>query len=284
VEEELSSLDAKTSQEFVPTDDKEVESVRRTGFWRSGRYLGAVAVILYLGAWFAVTRDGFGWVAPIKFPSPLMVYDAGKQMRDVLLTDAGATLARVLVGLIIGSFCGLTLGLLMSYNKKVLYFFDPLVESMRPVPVIAMIPFFLMWFGISESGKLILISLGVFTIAVVNTIEAVRNVPMKFILAAQTLGASRFQCFRTIIVPAIIPDLIGPLRVAVALSFTLAVASEFMGAEAGIGFRILEARRLFKPDIILLGVMMIGILAAFVDTFTRKITTYVTRWSDRSLR
>ena len=125
----------------------------------------------------------------------------------------------------------------MSYDKKVLYFFDPLVESIRPVPVIAMIPFFLMWFGIDETGKFILITLGVFAILVVSTVEAVRNVPSKYILAAQTLGASKWQRFRTIIVPAIVPELVGPLRVAAALSFTLVVAAEFMGAQTGIGYR-----------------------------------------------
>jgi ABC-type nitrate/sulfonate/bicarbonate transport system permease component len=257
---------------------------KRPEFWRSGRYLGPLAIILYLGAWFAITSEGFALVKPIKFPSPLMVLEAAVRMNDLLLTDAMATLGRVLFGLVVGSFSGLVLGLLMSYNKKVLYFFDPLVESMRPVPVIAMIPFFLMWFGINEPGKLLLITLGVFTIAVVNTVEAVRNVPYKYLLAAQSLGASHLQRFRTIVIPAIVPDLIGPLRVAVALSFTLGVAAEFMGADEGIGYRILEARRLFRPDVILLGVTMIGILAGVVDALTRKITTYVTRWSDRSGR
>jgi ABC-type nitrate/sulfonate/bicarbonate transport system permease component len=177
---------------------------------------------------------------------------------------------------------GVSLGLAMAYNKKVQYFFDPLIESMRPVPVIAMIPFFLMWFGIAEVGKLLLITLGVFAIMVVSTVEAVRNVPSIYILAAQTLGASKSQWFRTIIIPAIVPGLIGPLRVAAALSFTLVVAAEFMGAEAGMGYRILEARRLFNTDVILLGVVMIGILSAASDALIRRVTGHITRWSERS--
>ena len=145
-----------------------------------------------------------------------------------------------------------------------------------------MIPFFLMWFGINEPGKLVLITLGVFAIVVVSTLEAVRNVPPIFLRAGETLGASKYQLFRTIIIPAVIPELIGPLRVAAALSYTLVVAGEFMGAQSGLGFRIMEARRLFNPDVILVGVVVITGLSAVTDTLIRKVTGYITRWSERS--
>lgn len=257
---------------------------RRAGFWRSGRYLSLVSVALYLIVWFAITEQGFGLVRPIKFPSPGMVLDAAVRTSDLILADVLATMARVVVGFGLGTALGLGLGLWMAYNRRVLYFFEPLVESMRPVPVIAMIPFFLMWFGISEAAKLLLITLGVFAIVVVSTLEAVRNVPSIFIRAAETLGASKLQIFRTIIVPGIVPELVGPLRVAGALSFTLVVAAEFMGAQAGMGFRILEARRLFNTDVILLGVVMIGLLSAGTDALIRWVTSYLTRWSERSAR
>jgi len=210
------------------------------------------------------------------------VVDAAVRLHDVIFYDVLITLIRVALGFGAGTLLGIGLGLAMSYNRKVLYFFDPLVESMRPVPVIAMIPFFLMWFGIDETGKFLLITLGVFAILVVSTVEAVRNVPRKYILAAQTLGASKAQRFRTIIIPAIAPELIGPLRVATALSFTLVVAAEFMGAQAGIGYRILEARRMLNTDVILLGVVVIGLLAGLADMLVRAATTHITRWSGRS--
>jgi ABC-type nitrate/sulfonate/bicarbonate transport system permease component len=262
--------------------DPEKPARRKVGQWRSGRYLSLVAVILYFGVWWAVTEQGLGLVRPIKFPSPRMVLDAAVRLQDIIGFDVLVTLARVACGFCAGTLLGIGLGLAMSYNRKVLYFFDPLVESMRPVPVIAMIPFFLMWFGIDELGKFLLITLGVFAILVVSTVEAVRNVPSKYLLAAQTLGASKAQRFRTIIIPAIIPELIGPLRVATALSFTLVVAAEFMGAQAGIGYRILEARRMFNTDVILLGVTVIGIMAGLADLLIRWTTTRITRWSERS--
>jgi taurine transport system permease protein len=255
---------------------------KRRGQWRDGRYLSVLAVLLYFGVWVAISEQGFGLVRPIKFPSPRMVVAAAFRMSDIIAIDVIVTFVRVFFGFCAGAILGVGLGLAMSYNKKVLYFFDPLVESIRPVPVIAMIPFFLMWFGIDETGKFILITLGVFAILVVSTVEAVRNVPSKYILAAQTLGASKWQRFRTIIVPAIVPELVGPLRVAAALSFTLVVAAEFMGAQTGIGYRILEARRMFNTDVILLGVTVIGIMSAISDALIRRVTAHVTRWSERS--
>jgi ABC-type nitrate/sulfonate/bicarbonate transport system permease component len=262
--------------------DKSLELEPRLTMWRSGKWLGLLSVLLYFAAWFAVTAQGFNLVRPIKFPSPIMVVQAAVRTADLIPLDALATVSRVLFGFIVGTLLGLGLGLAMSYNKKVYYFFDPLVESIRPVPVIAMIPFFLMWFGIGEAGKLLLITLGVFAIIVVSTVEAIKNVPKIYVLAAQTLGASKLQLFRTVLVPAIIPQLIGPMRVAAALSFTLVVAAEFMGASAGLGFRILEARRLFSTDVIMLGVVLIGILSAIADALIRRGAAYLTRWSERT--
>jgi ABC-type nitrate/sulfonate/bicarbonate transport system permease component len=144
-----------------------------------------------------------------------------------------------------------------------------------------MIPFFLMWFGIEEPGKLLLVTIGVFMIVVVNVSEAIRNVPKIYIQAAKTLGASTHIIRKRIIFPAVIPALIGPLRVAVALTFTLVVAAEFMGAQSGIGYRILEARRLFNPQVILLGIIQLGILASIFDALLQRSMARVTRWSGR---
>jgi ABC-type nitrate/sulfonate/bicarbonate transport system permease component len=263
-------------------DKSPLEPKPRLTMWGSGKWLGLLSVFLYFAAWFAVTAQGFNLVRPIKFPSPIMVVQAAVRTADLIPLDALATVSRVLFGFIVGTLLGLGLGLAMSYNRKVYYFFDPLVESIRPVPVIAMIPFFLMWFGIGEAGKLLLITLGVFAIIVVSTVEAIKNVPKIYVLAAQTLGASKLQLFRTVLVPAIVPQLIGPMRVAAALSFTLVVAAEFMGANAGLGFRILEARRLFSTDVIMLGVVLIGILSAVADALIRRGAAYLTRWSERT--
>lgn len=278
----MAVLDTSMANEAEKDQPLEKRKKRSVGsYWREGSWLGIASIALYFIVWFAITRDGFALIRPIKFPSPLMVIEAAIRIAPLIPIDILSTVLRVVCGFVAGTALGLGLGLAMAYNRKIHYFFDPLIETIRPVPVIAMIPFFLMWFGIDEEGKFLLITLGVFAIVVVSTVEAVKNVPSIYTLAAQTLGASKAQLFRTIIFPAILPELIGPLRVASALSFTLVVAAEFMGAPAGLGFRILEARRLFNTDVIMLGVVLIGLLSAVADTLIRRGTAYLTRWSER---
>ena len=245
------------------------------------KYLSLLTVIILFLVWFLITEDGLALVRTFIFPSPRAVLLAVITMADLIPIDLFATLSRLIIGFATGALLGVSLGLLMSYNKIIYYIFDPIVESIRPVPVIAMIPFLIMWFGIGEMGKFILITLGVFAILVVSTLEAVKNVPKIYLRAATTLGANHRNIFQSIIIPYIIPELIGPLRVATALSFTLVVAAEFMGGQVGIGYRIMEARKLFFPDIILLNVIIITILATIADRLIRIITNYLTRWSER---
>lgn len=243
--------------------------------------LGILAVCLTFLFWYSLSVDGLGVISAIKFPPPSQVFAAIDVLGLKIVTDILATQARVLFGLIVGTILGSFAGALIVFSRRIGEFLHPLIESARPVPIIAMIPFFLMWFGIEEPGKLILVTLGVFMLIVVNVVESIRNVPRIYINAARTLGASKSQIQRKIILPSIIPNMIGPLRVAVALTFTLVVAAEFMGAQSGIGYRILEARRLFNPQVIFLGIIQLGILAAFMDALLQKIMSRLTRWTGR---
>ena len=141
-----------------------------------------------------------------------------------------------------------------------------------------------MWFGINEIGKVLLVSVSGAAFMVVVTFESVRNVPPIFTRAAAALGASPGQIFRLIILPAIAPELIGALRAAAAGAYTLIVAAEFMGAQAGVGYRILEARRLLNTDVILLGVVLFGIMSFTTDSLLRRLAFYITSWSERGTR
>ncbi|WP_057984712.1 ABC transporter permease [Lederbergia galactosidilytica] len=250
--------------------------------WLKESHLSIVSILGVFILWFLVTRDGLGIVKPVIFPSPFMVIEAAISTSSLIGTDVLYTMFRVVCGLVTGTVLGITVGMLVCFNNKLYYLINPLIESSRPVPVIAMIPFFLMWFGIGEIGKFLLVTLGVFAIIVINTIEAIRNVQPIYVKAGQTLGAGKKDIFSKIILPSIIPALIGPIRVCVAISFTLVVAAEFMGAQAGMGYRILQARKMFNTDVIFLGVVMFGILSALVDTSIRKLLQHLTRWTERA--
>ena len=254
------------------------------GTGRSSRYLGFVSVGLVLLGWFLITEDGLGLVKPVKFPSPRKVFEGAQVVSHVLALDILVTMGRVLIGWGAGVLGGIAFGLLISFSAIARSFFHPLIEMIRPVPAIALIPFFLMWFGISETGKFLLIFLMVVMYMIVNTVEAVSNVPPIYVRAAQALGASPWQIFRRIICHAILPQLIGPLRAGVAGAYTLAVAAEFMGGEYGVGYRMLEARRLFNTDVILMGVVLFGLMSGFTDWALRKTMGHLTRWSERPVQ
>ena len=160
------------------------------------KYLSLLTIIIIFSIWFGITGDGFALVRKFIFPSPRQVFEAILRISDIIPLDIFYTLSRLIIGFFLGSVLGVTLGLLMSYSKIINSIFDPIVESIRPVPVIAMIPFLIMWFGIGEIGKLVLITLGVFAIIVVSTLEAVKNVPKIYVRAAKTLGANDNQIFR----------------------------------------------------------------------------------------
>ena len=244
--------------------------------------VSVMSVIAVLILWFLLTEDGFALIGRLKYPSPRQVIET---ILDLGLARLGfnafATFARLISGLIIGSIAGMFVGLAMMRSPIVYAILDPQIESMRPVPPIAMIPFFILWFGLAETGKILIISLGTFMVLVVATVEAVRNVPPIYIRAARTLGATERAIFRTIIVPAIVPQLISAVRVAAAAAFGLAVAAEFLGAQEGLGYLIINARRSLNTGLILLSVLIMGLMSSVLDRLIRRGARWLTEWSER---
>src|SRR5690606_25006802 len=120
---------------------------------------------------------------------------------------------------------------------------DPFIEMLRPIPALALIPFFVLWFGLGDTGKILLIALGGAVVMVVTVYEALERVPRIYVDAARTLGVNTLGVYRTVLLPAILPTFWSGVRVSSALSFGLGIAAEFMGAQDGLGYLILLARR-----------------------------------------
>ena len=238
-----------------------------------------LTVLMVLVVWYAFTES---LIPKLFFPAPMDTILVVGRMEGVLVEYFIATMYRVVVGMLAGAILGVLCGIAMSWNKWINSILDPLIEALRPIPAVALIPFFILWFGIGDMGKLILTALGGFTVMVVTTLEAIKHVSPIYIMAARTLGANRLTIYRTVILPAITPPLIGGMRVTVALSFALVIASEFMGAQSGLGYMIMLARRTLQTDAILVGVIIIGITSWIVDRMVRVVGNYLTRWAPRS--
>jgi ABC-type nitrate/sulfonate/bicarbonate transport system permease component len=248
---------------------------------RSFSLIGAAALAAALIAWYLATMQ-FKLVPSLFFPSPGDVIDTLIRVRGTILEHSLVTLFRVLASFALGSLFGIVVGLIMSRYQLVFGVLEPFIEILRPIPPIALIPFFILWFGLGDAGKLLLAGLGCFMVLVIGTVEAVRNVPRIYLQAASSLGAKASYAYRTVVVPAIVPELIGSLRVSLALAFGLTIAAELMGAQSGIGYLMMVARRSLNTQTILLGIIIIGIEAWLADRLLGVVTRRLTQWTERT--
>lgn len=245
----------------------------------SRRHLGlriAVGVVL-ISLWILLTPRV---IPELVFPSPRSVWGALASLRFALLEHASVTFVRVLGGWIIGTAAGVGFGLLMTWNRNVAAAASPIIEVVRPLPPVALIPFFILWFGIGPTGQITLIALGCFMVMVVNTVVAVYNLAPQYFRAASSLGASKLDVYRSVVIPGIMPSLVSGFRIAAALAFGVGVAAEFMGAQSGIGFMIMVARRTLNTNTILIGTLVIGLESYLVDRLIRARARRICRWAD----
>ncbi|WP_157802754.1 ABC transporter permease [Compostimonas suwonensis] len=249
---------------------------RRTTNWGPAVSVGVIVVLLVL--WWVLTT-GTETIKQLFFPSPESLWQGVTTLNVRLLQDAGATLVRVLVSWIVGSALGVLVGLLMARSRWLMYALTPIIEAVRPVPPVALIPFVILWFGIGDSGKIFLGALACFMVMVVNTTVAVTNVPPVYVQAARSLGAGSGAIYRSVVFPAIVPEILSGFRIGSALAFAVVVAAEFQGADAGIGRLIMQASRTLNTSVVLLGTVVIAVMAVLLDLLISRLSAYVTRWS-----
>lgn len=246
----------------------------------SGGVLSAASMGFCVALWWLLT-SGTGLVSPLYFPSPLQVVERLGNLWPTLALDSAMTLVRVVASWLIGSILGVAAGLLMARSYVARHLMQPIIEALRPVPPVALVPFVILWFGIGDLGKIVLGSLSCFMVMVVNTVVSSNNVRPVFLRAARSLGASENVAYRTVILPAILPELVSGLRIGAALAFAVIVAAEMIGAEAGLGRLIMLASRTLDTPVILLGTVVIGIEAYALDRIVRLVSVRSTRWADR---
>lgn len=195
-----------------------------------------------------------------------------------LVTDAVASLTRVVLGFLIGGGLALPLGLFMGANRRVYDLFNPLVQLVRPIPPIAYIPLAIVWFGLGNPPALFLISLGAFFPVLMNTISGVRQVDGIYIRAAKNLGAGQATMFLRVILPAATPFILTGIRIGIGTAFIVVIVAEMIAVSDGLGFRILEAREFMWSDKIIAGMITIGLLGLFIDLFVSALNDRLLRW------
>jgi ABC-type nitrate/sulfonate/bicarbonate transport system permease component len=197
-----------------------------------------------------------------------------------LLSAIAASLTRVLTGYVLGCAAAIALGVLMGWFRTFEYLVDPIVEAVRPIPPLAYIPLVIIWVGIDETSRILVIFLASFLTCIVSTITGIKQVPRVFVEAAQTLGAGQIRLFLTIAIPSALPYIFAGLRVALAASWTTLVAAELVAAQDGLGWLLQNGRRFLRTDLVMVGVIVIGVLAFSMDRGLRYLQRRLTRWAD----
>jgi taurine transport system permease protein len=191
------------------------------------------------------------------------------------------SLFRVIVGFALGAAVGIPLGYAMGLSDWFRGWFDPIVEFMRPVPPLALIPLVIIWAGIGESGKIILLFLAALWIMTISARAGVSGVAISKVHAAYSLGASKWQLMRHVIVPNSLPEIFTGARVAMGVCWGTVVAAELVAAEKGAGMMIMVASRFQLTDIVIMGIILIGIIGYGIDILMRKAEDWLVPWKGR---
>jgi ABC-type nitrate/sulfonate/bicarbonate transport system permease component len=242
--------------------------------------LRAGSVVVLLALWLYATE--VAGVRPLFVPGPSDLVERWGAIDEQLPSAMKHSLTIIFGGFFFGCGAGIFAGLLMAFSPRIREASETLINAVRPVPIFALIPLFLLWFGIGQGSQIGLVAFGCFVILVVSTSEAIKNVPVIYLNAGRTLGADRRRLFATIIVPAIVPGLVGAVRVAAAASFGLDVAAEFIGAQNGLGYLLINMAQYLYTDGIIIIIAIYTVFALLLDRLVVLASQRVTRWSGRA--
>ena len=189
-----------------------------------------------------------------------------------IFQHAGVSLARVTVAWLLSAAIAIPLGLAMGRSKSLERLVDPVIELLRPISPLAWIPLAILWFGISESGKVFIVFVGTFFPILLATVSGVKGIDPVFVQAGQILGTgSGFRLFRKVVLPAALPSIVVGLRISFGTGWAAIIAAELVAARSGLGYLIANGMEILRADQVLVGMIVIGVLGVCFDAFFRSM-------------
>lgn len=239
---------------------------------------GLISVGIIIGVWQFLSSTGR--VNALLLPAPLNVFRAGVMLTSngTLPIDTAVSLARVLAGFFAALIVAVPLGVLMGLWWPVRDSVNPIIEVLRPVPPIAIIPVAMLWFGIGETSKVFLIAYGAFFPILLNTIAGFRAIDPVHIRAVQSLGGKRWDVIRHVVILSAFPHIVVGARLGMAMGFIVLVAAELIAADSGLGFLIQDARQHFMTDQIFVGIIAIGIIGLLLNQSLLLVERRIVPW------
>ena len=222
---------------------------------------------LVVWAAFTYVNARVEFVNPVLLPTPLQVAQVGwaTARSGELVWHVATSLGRVAEGFGMAAVAAVALGLLAGLCVPIRHMLEPVIEFIRPIPPLAFLPMFLVWFGLGEASKVAFIGYTTFFPMFIAVAASVLRVDVMLLRAAASLGASRADLIRRVVLPAAMPGIIVALRVGFGLALFVIVGAEFMGADAGLGHFIMEGRTFFNPAQIVMGALLLGALGSLMN-------------------
>ena len=260
-------------------------ATREQGTFWTDLALRSVSIVGFFALWYAASLINLHiWrmFNPTLLPTPHDVLIAAVQltMSGELPRDIAASLYRVVLGFLVAAVLGVGLGTLIGRSRTIEKLMEPALELMRPIPPLAFLPVFVLWFGIGESSKVAFITYSAFFPIFTTTTEGIKFVDILLIRAAQTLGATEREIFRLVVLPAALPSIITGMRVGFAQCLFVIVAAEFIAADSGLGFLINDSRSFFLMSNMLVGAATIGVIGFVFNSLLRRLEARLLRWRE----
>ncbi len=269
----------------ISSQSQSAEEPAKTVPFRGGGFvvkpLGVIAPLVFvviIALWELGSQTGF--ISGLVLPSPSESFEAFRQLFDsgLLFVHLSASLQRIVIGWTVGSTLGIIVGLMIGLSSVARAGLAPLVSAIFPIPKIALLPLFIIWFGIGEGSKVATILFGTFFPTVITTYGGVDNVDRNLIRMGQSFGLSWMSIVRKIILPGALPAILSGCRISGSIAIILLVAAEMIGAEFGIGAYILMAGSLFATDQLIAGVAILSVMGLCFAWVIGRAEKYFLNW------
>jgi taurine transport system permease protein len=248
-------------------------------------WISILTIIAVLSLWVAATH--LGWIRPLFLPKPQAIWSATQQAlagqldNNPLWVHAGWSLMRVISAFVMAVLIGIPVGLAMGLSRIARGLFDPIIEFYRPLPPLAYLPLMIIWFGIGETSKILLIFLACFAPVALAARAGVRSASQEQIQAARSMGASQAQVVRHVVLPTALPDILVGLRIGMGVGWTTLVAAEMVAANAGLGQMVLNASNFLRTDVVIMGIIVIGAFAFLFELAMRRVEAWLVPWKGK---
>ncbi len=255
--------------------------------FQSRYFLISCGTVLFMFiVWVIVTETGIA--NELFLPGPVAIYDAFIKVAtkgyqgSTLLEHVATSLYRILAGFGLACIIGIPLGIAMGVSRSVQAVFSPLIEFYRPLPPLGLYTLLVMWLGIGEESKLALLFLAALPGIIISTIQAVHAIDPIYVRAARSLGVSNLQLVWHVYLPGAGPTILTGMRISLGFTYTVLVAAEIVAATAGIGWMIWDAAKFLLSDIVIMGLIVLGLTGILLDLIMRAIGNFFMPWTRRN--